>query len=352
MVADKRQVQNRLCAWHKKEGRQDLPWQNPRTPYRVWISEVMLQQTQVSTVIPYFHRFLDHFSDVTKLAKAPLDEVLKLWAGLGFYARARNLHSTAKILHHQYNDQFPEDLQLLQTLPGIGRSTAGAILALGFNHSAPILDGNVKRVLCRLHAVAGWPGEPKILKELWSLTEQYTPQKNIAVYTQAIMDLGALICTPTNPHCGQCPLQSNCLAYETKEPTDYPWPKPSKKLPIRATAMLLLRNNENAILLEKRPPTGIWGGLWSLPECPEKNIKEWCQQNYHSQIGKLEYWPMFRHTFSHFHLDITPVIVPIKKWSPPLMESSSLILQPLTVAAMGHPATRTKLFLKIKTSQV
>lgn len=347
------QFQQALLTWFAEYGRNDLPWQHPRTPYRVWVSEIMLQQTQVNTVVRYFQRFIEHFPALENLATASLDDVLLLWAGLGYYARARNLHRTAQIIHQQYGDIFPKDLTTLKTLPGIGRSTAGAILALGYNQPAPILDGNVKRVLSRLHAVTGLLGDTKTLKHLWSLAEYYTPQSEIADQTQAMMDLGALICTPNQPQCNRCPLQTACQAYASGNPMAFPQSKPAKKIPTRTTNMLLLYNQKGALLLEKRPPTGIWGGLWTLPECAEdQDVRNWCQDHLHCQITRIESWPMFRHTFSHFHLEITPVIAQVKKWLPKVMESSDRVWYNLAgIELKGLPAPIKKILDKFKDQQ-
>ncbi len=292
----------------------------------MWVSEIMLQQTQVTTVIPYFLRFIKQFPDLKTLAKAEIDEVLALWAGLGYYARARNLHRTAKIIAEEYHSQFPQTVDALQKLPGIGRSTAGAILALSSNIRAPILDGNVRRVLTRFHAIAGWPGISAITEQLWEIAEKYTPKQQVAEYTQAMMDLGATVCTRSQPKCDSCPLQSHCQAYASGAPTRYPISKPTKQLPVKTTHMLLLNNQQGEILLIKRPPVGIWGGLWSLPECPlNEDIENWCQKYLFCEINKLITWPSLRHTFSHFHLDIVPIVASISHWAPPLMESDNAV---------------------------
>lgn len=317
--------QQLVLTWFDKHGRKNLPWQHPRTPYRVWLSEIMLQQTQVTTVIPYFEKFIAHFPQIEILAQASLDLVLSLWAGLGYYARARNLHRTAQIVTQHYQGQFPETLAALQQLPGIGRSTAGAILALGFNQAAPILDGNVKRVLARIHALPGWPGIPSVNQAFWSLATQYTPQAQAAAYTQAMMDLGSLVCTRSQPHCKRCPLSAHCLAYAQGQTQAYPTAKPRKTLPIRRMQYLILVNAHQEILLEKRPPIGIWGGLWSLPECsPEVDITVWCQTHYHCHLKMLSPQPPLRHSFTHFHLEILPVICTVQHWNPPLQDNAIL----------------------------
>ncbi len=306
--------QQQVLDWFVKHGRKHLPWQQDITAYRVWISEIMLQQTQVTTVIPYFQRFMTHFPTVQDLAAAPLDAVLHLWTGLGYYARGRNLHKAAQIISAKYQGELPITIAELEQLPGIGRSTAGAILAISQDQATPILDGNVKRLLCRFAGIEGWPGETKVQKQLWQIAEYYMPQTNTAAYTQAMMDLGAMICTRSKPKCTSCPLQNNCLAYQQNRTQELPWPKPAKQLPVKTTQFILLQYN-GQFLLEKRPPVGIWGGLWGFPEYNGKiAIQEWCQKNYHCKIGDIEPLPSFRHTFSHFHLDITPVLVKVTAW--------------------------------------
>ena len=232
-----------------------------------------------------------------------------LWTGLGYYARARNLHKAAQIIHHEHNDKFPEEFDDVLALPGIGRSTAGAILAQALGQRHVILDGNVKRVLARYHAVAGWPGQTAVQRELWSLAEQHTPRQDCAAYTQAMMDLGATVCTRTRTQCGICPLSSDCRAFTMDRVSEYPAPRPRKTLPVRAVCMLLLCDETTAVLLQKRPPSGIWGGLWSFPEFdPQEVTVSWCKQTLGLDACELERWPVMRHTFSHFHLDITPVL--------------------------------------------
>ncbi len=322
-----KQFQQRILAWFNVYGRKDLPWQQTKSPYRIWLSEIMLQQTQVATVIPYFQGFTHAFPTLSSLAAADIEEVLRLWSGLGYYARARNLHRCAQIIEKEYFGEFPQNLMQLQSLPGIGRSTAGAILALAFNKSASILDGNVKRVLTRIHAIPGWTALTSVNKKLWSLTENYTPLNHqVGHYTQAMMDLGALICTRTRPKCIRCPLQIHCLAHKGKNPEAFPTPKPRKKMPSRAIKMLILINAQQEILLEKRPEMGIWGGLWSLPECSfTEDINDFCKQHYHCRAeNPITHTPL-KHTFSHFHLEITPIVMHVKKWQPPLMESGRIV---------------------------
>lgn len=302
----------RLLAWFDQHGRTHLPWQNNPTPYRVWISEIMLQQTQVNTVIPYYQRFIERFSDITILATASLDEVLYYWAGLGYYARARHLHQAAQQICHQYDGELPTDLEKLMKLPGIGRSTAGAILALAHEQCHPILDGNVKRVLCRYYALAGHPSEKGVSDTLWRLAEENTPTQRVAAYTQAIMDLGATICTRRHPHCLLCPFQLDCLAHQQRQEEIYPSQKLRKALPVKTTTFIMLQNDSGEVLLEKRPAKGIWGGLWSFPECAvPTDIPDWCQQHLQWVVSQYHPWPHLRHTFTHFHLDIIPVQVPI-----------------------------------------
>ena len=297
-----------LLPWFEQHGRHDLPWQQDVSPYRVWISEIMLQQTQVKTVIPYFIRFMGHFPGVDALAEASLDKVLHLWTGLGYYARARNMHRAAQVVVRDFAGRFPADLDTLMALPGIGRSTAGAILALSLDQPCPILDGNVKRVLTRFYGIHGWPGDRQVENRLWQLSERETPRRETAAYTQAIMDLGATICSRSRPRCVECPLTSNCYAFRHGEQDRLPTGKIKKPIPVRQAIFALLENEQGEILLEKRPPTGVWGGLWSFPEYKsDKELSAWIKTRCSLVSEELATLPEIRHTFSHFHLDITPV---------------------------------------------
>lgn len=304
------QFNRRILDWFEQHGRHDLPWQQNPSPYRVWVSEIMLQQTQVNTVIPYFERFMERFPGVIELATADIDQVLHLWTGLGYYARARNLHKAAGIIAEDYDGRFPDSVQTLEALPGIGRSTAGAIAALSMDIRAPILDGNVKRVLTRFCAIEGWPERTAIRNQLWELAGQYTPTKQVANYTQAMMDLGATICVRSRPACQRCPLSSHCLARKKGLTGVIPGKKPRKTLPVRATRMHIIRNRDNQVLLQKRPPTGIWGSLYSLPEgAPSSGIPEdELPTGLRLDAGKSRALEPIRHTFSHYHLEIEPVL--------------------------------------------
>ncbi len=294
--------------WYQEHGRKDLPWQINPTPYRVWISEIMLQQTQVRTVIPYYQRFMDAFQDVTTLANAPEDDVLALWSGLGYYARARNLRKTALIIRDDFQGNFPETVEQLMQLPGIGRSTAGAIVSLSLNKTASILDGNVKRVLARTHCVEGWPGHTSTQTQLWAMAEQYTPNTRNKEYNQAMMDLGATICLRSSPNCESCPLAHPCQAKLNNRQREFPHSKPKKNRPEKALSMLMILNQSGEVYLEKRPPTGIWGGLWSLPECPiDETPNAFCQTKLQINAHKLDEWGTFHHDFSHYRLHISPV---------------------------------------------
>ena len=306
-IVQTEEFQAAVLTWFDREGRKNLPWQTEPSPYRVWVSEIMLQQTQVATVIPYFLRFMRRFPGLRALAEAPQDDVLGYWAGLGYYARARNLHKAAQTVMLEYAGELPANVDGLSGLPGIGRSTAGAILSLGLGIRAPILDGNVKRVLSRYAAVEGWPGDPKTARGLWALSEKLTPQTRIADYTQAMMDLGATLCTRGAPECPRCPVQPGCLAFRFAITAELPTPRPKKDIPIRHCWMLVLRDGEGGVFLEKRPPTGIWGGLWSFPQFEtQAELEAWC--NGRGLASRLEALPQRRHTFSHFHLDYTPLL--------------------------------------------
>ena len=297
----------RVLAWYDEHGRKDLPWQLDISPYRVWVSEIMLQQTQVTTVIPYFERFMRRFPTVDVLAEAPLDDVLHHWSGLGYYARARNLHRAAIQVHAEYGGVFPEQVEQLEALPGIGRSTAGAVVSLSMQQWAPILDGNVKRVLARHHAIDGWSGQSAVLKRLWQLAETHTPRDRVNHYNQAMMDLGATLCTRSRPRCDDCPVNASCLAKSQGDWKSYPGKKPRKALPERRVQMLLLRNASGEVLLQQRPPQGIWGGLWGFPELPVSDDPLlWCREQALGEARFVCDLPKRRHTFSHFHLDIEP----------------------------------------------
>ncbi len=320
---------DRLLRWFDANGRKDLPWQKNPTPYRVWISEIMLQQTQVSTVIPYYQRFMDTFPDVHALAAAEQDQVLHLWTGLGYYARARNLHRAAKILVGEHGGEFPLGVERLCELPGIGRSTAGAITALGQGEWAAILDGNVKRVLTRCFAVPGWPEQSAVKRHLWELAESLTPRQAVRDYTQAIMDLGATVCTRSNPRCQACPVNAQCLARQADSIPSYPGRKPARKLPIKATVMHMVEDPNRQVLLEKRPPSGIWGGLWSFPEGDNTDqLPDFLTSQ--PATAQPELWPVLRHTFSHYHLDITPVHRKIRQHPGTVLESGRWLWYPLS----------------------
>ncbi len=301
-----------LLNWFDQHGRSDLPWQTERTAYRVWVSEIMLQQTQVATVIPYYHRFMQRFPNVAVLAAATLDEVLHLWTGLGYYARARNLHKAAVMIVQQHQGSFPTEMDAALALPGIGRSTAGAILALVFAQRYPVLDGNVKRVLSRYHGIAGWHGTRIVTNKLWSYAAQHTPTTAIAKYTQAIMDLGAIVCTYRNPACMSCPLQQDCKAKILMLQHDLPSPKPKTKKPERETIFAIMENNKGEVLLEKRPSSGIWGGLWCFPEIGvAESIANTIKTQYGYKVKTEIEYQSFKHTFTHYRLLIKPIHIKI-----------------------------------------
>ncbi|WP_067868774.1 A/G-specific adenine glycosylase [Neptuniibacter marinus] len=311
--------------WFDQHGRHDLPWQQNKDAYHTWISEIMLQQTQVTTVIPYYQRFIKRFPTVGSLAKAEQDEVLHLWTGLGYYARARNLHKTAQIVANELNGQFPETVLELEALPGIGRSTAGAILSISTGKWAPILDGNVKRVLARFYAIEGWPGTTANQKTLWQYAEQNTPQERVADYTQAMMDLGATLCTRSKPSCLLCPLQQGCKAWELGKTDQLPTPKPKKTLPIKQTYMLILQQHkEDEVLLYQRPPSGLWGGLWSFPQVADLR-DTFNETGLELDQASIQTLAPIRHTFSHFHLDITPVQAQINTPTDCVMEGKPML---------------------------
>jgi A/G-specific adenine glycosylase len=293
-----------LLDWFGHAGRKHLPWQRERSPYRVWISEIMLQQTQVTTVIPYYERFMHRFPTVQALAISPLDEVLHLWTGLGYYARARNLHRAAQQLVSAHDGEFPSGIEAVQALPGIGRSTAAAILALSRDEPHAILDGNVKRVLARYFGIAGFPGEKKIETQLWHHATACTPLQRAADYTQAIMDLGAMVCTRSKPQCTACPLRSHCVAFAQGLQTQLPTPRPKRMRPQRVTYVAVVRDAAGAVLLEQRPAAGIWGGLWVCPQFDDEAARDaWLERQFVTTDTGYEL-PVIEHAFTHFDLQL------------------------------------------------
>lgn len=317
----------RLLTWYDQHGRHNLPWKQPANAYTVWVSEIMLQQTQVATVIPYFERFMQRFPNLQTLAQASQDEVLHLWTGLGYYARGRNLHKAAQQIVEQHGAEFPSRIDDLIALPGIGRSTAGAILAQAMGQRHAILDGNVKRVLCRYHAIEGWPGERSIENRLWELADAHTPQQRVDDYTQAIMDLGATLCRRSKPLCQDCPMQEGCQARQQQRQSELPERKAKKEKPARTTRMLILSNPQGEVLLQQRPPSGLWGGLWTLPQCDDDSLElvEWVATELALKIEHTTTWPDMRHTFSHYHLDITPIVAASLPITNRIMEDSATV---------------------------
>lgn len=300
-----------LLRWFEVAGRKHLPWQQQRTPYRVWISEIMLQQTQVSTVIPYYERFMQHFPDVQALAAAPLDEVLHLWTGLGYYARARNLHKAAQQVANDHHGEFPHTHAEVMALPGIGRSTASAILALSRDERHAILDGNVKRVLTRHYAIDGYPGLRDVEARLWALAEVNTPTNRVADYTQAIMDLGATLCVRAKPRCGDCPVRTSCLALAQQRQSELPAAKPRQQRPQRSAKVLVALDPHGRVLLEQRQAAGLWGGLWVCPQFDdEASMQQWTRQRW--PLLEDPAWqrlPDIDHAFTHFDLCLQPALL-------------------------------------------
>ena len=331
---------SQLLAWYDLHGRKDLPWQQDPSPYHVWLSEIMLQQTQVSTVIPYYQRFTEQYGDLSSLANASIDDVLALWTGLGYYARARNLHKAANIIIEQHNGEMPKDLDDLISLPGIGRSTAGAIMTLAHHQCFAILDGNVKRVLTRYKRISGWPGNKKVENKLWLLAEELLPTQRIAHYIQAQMDLGATVCTRSKPKCNICPLQAGCQAFQHDIPQNYPESKPKKIIPSRKINWLILQDEDGKVLLQQRPNSGIWGGLWSFPEAESlDNITETCLNNFQTNIAAITAAPSFKHVFTHFKLQVYPQLISVKKSNGNISENNTATWYKISDALqLGLPA--------------
>lgn len=307
----------RIVAWQRQHGRHDLPWQNTRDPYRIWLSEIMLQQTQVATVIPYYDRFLQRFPDVAALAAATQEDVMPYWAGLGYYARARNLHRCAQEIARDWNGRFPPAAQAIATLPGIGRSTAAAIAAFAYGERSPILDGNVKRVFTRHFGISGDPARREVERRLWALADaqvEAAPDLDMAAYTQGLMDLGATLCTRGKPACGQCPVAHSCVARREGRQAELPTPKVRKAIPERETGMLVLRH-QGAFLLQQRPEPGIWGGLWSLPEFDVASGPDSASRALGLEPEHRYELAAFAHTFTHYRLHIRPWLVPVRAMS-------------------------------------
>ena len=334
----------RLIRWHKHHGRHDLPWQNTTDPYCVWLSEIMLQQTQVATVIPYYRRFLERLPQLPDLAAAPVAAVMALWSGLGYYARARNLHACAKIVVNQHGGKFPRDPAVIAQLPGIGRSTANSIATICFGARAPILDGNVKRVLSRAFDIEGFPGSSAVEKRLWALAAELMPTRAGSIYNQAQMDLGATVCTRAKPRCEACPLGDLCLARANGRTAELPTAKPRRTIPQREATLLVLRDG-NRVLLETRPPAGIWGGLLSLPEVPDgADAQHWAAQRFACTVIAVSPEPArcvplgtFEHAFSHFRLRIAPLLLHVKP-GPAAMEHGRQWLELAATADAALPA--------------
>jgi len=348
---------DRLLAWYDRYGRKSLPWQRDPTPYRVWVSEVMLQQTQVATVIPYYERFLERFPSVAALAAAPIDEVLHLWTGLGYYARARNLKACAEALIQRHGGEFPAAIEAVTALPGIGRSTAGAILSLARGERHPILDGNAKRVLARVFGIGGDPGSAEVLGRLWAQAEACTPQARPAAYTQAIMDLGATLCARTRPACTVCPMTEQCIAAREGRQAELPGAKARRARPAREAVLLIAETGENgarAVLLERRPAPGIWGGLWSPPQFESESAAlAWCRR----ELGALqsqEFLSPINHGFTHFDLRLNPLrvrCVPLgPNLAPGVREAADRLWYPLRdPPKLGLPQPIARLFERLAT---
>ncbi|HEY7743360.1 MAG TPA: A/G-specific adenine glycosylase [Burkholderiales bacterium] len=331
-----------IVAWQKRQGRHDLPWQGTRDPYAIWVAEIMLQQTQVGTVIPYYLRFLARFPDAAALAAAPLDEVLRLWSGLGYYSRARNLHRAAQEIAGAHGGRFPRRFEAVAALPGVGRSTAAAICVFAFGQRQAILDGNVKRVLARYRGIKGHGGDKKVADALWREAQRRLPRRHLEAYTQGLMDLGAAVCTRSRPQCGVCPVHRGCIAYRRGWTGSVPAPRPRKRLPRKSTLMLaLVRGGE--VLLEKRPPTGIWGGMWCLPEAVRKtDVEAYCLKRFGVHVIEVDELPRIAHGFTHFKLDIRPLRLRVSALVPEAAEPGViwLPLEEARNAAIPAPVKR------------
>ena len=342
MSAGIRPFASRLVAWQREHGRHDLPWQRTRDPYRVWLSEIMLQQTQVAIALPYYERFVTAFPDVRTLAAAPLDEVLRHWSGLGYYRRAHHLHAAAKAVVERHGGEFPRDAEALEELPGIGRSTAAAIAAFAFGACGAILDGNVKRVLARHRGIEGFPGAPRVEQRLWQVADALKPSRDIEAYTQGMMDLGAMVCVRANPRCDACPVSDDCVARRDGRIDELPSPQPRKPVPQRATRLLVIEH-AGQILFERRPHNGVWSGLWSLPELAlDADVDEAMRTRFHAEAFTRDALSPVAHAFTHFTLTMHPERVRIARFADAVREPSAIWLarQDAIGAAVPAPIRR------------
>lgn len=347
------QLQKKLLGWYRQQGRKFLPWKLHQDPYHIWLSEIMLQQTQVKTVIPYFLKFIKVFPNIKKLALANEDEVLHLWTGLGYYQRARNLLRAAKQIAQQHQGIIPNQFNDVIQLPGIGQSTAGAILSMAFNQSIPILDGNVKRVLTRLFGIDAPIDDKKTLDLLWEKAKILTPDSQAKHYTQAIMDLGSLICTRKQPQCSACPWQNHCFAKQFNRTCDIPQKKISRIKPIRRTSWIILKCNQN-IFLQKRLEKNVWQHLWCFPEIHlihpnKKTLNEFCKM-YDLKLLQTKPIPNFRHTFTHYHLDIFPIVIDVIQCSKKTLfkDTHSAWVSLHETPKLGLPQPALKLWMELK----
>ena len=347
----------KLLRWFDQHGRHDLPWQQDINPYRVWVSEIMLQQTQVKTVIPYYQRFMQRYPHVEELANSEQDEVLHYWTGLGYYARARNLHKAAQQIRDEYHGLFPQDFNAVLGLPGIGRSTAGAILSIACGQRHAILDGNVKRVLTRYYAIEGWPGDSKVADKLWQLADELTPARRVADYNQAMMDLGATLCRRGKPDCERCAVANECQAYQQQQVARFPYSKPKKEKPVRNTCFLILVNQSQQILMQQRPANGIWGGLWSFPEREAQinraDFLDQLKHQYDFTAKDTLTRPTIRHTFTHFHLDIEIQLIHGVLKAGKVTEESGQIWQDQPLKQnLGFPAPVKRLLEQLSNEEI
>jgi A/G-specific adenine glycosylase len=344
-----RDFSDRLLDWFDRHGRHDLPWQSDPTPYRVWVSEIMLQQTQVATVIPYFERFIGRFPDPASLADADQDEVLHLWSGLGYYSRARNLHAAARLVRDEHGGRVPESIEEVMALPGVGRSTAGAILALSRGQRHAILDGNVKRVLCRHRGVDGWPGRSATAKALWGHAERFTPFSRVDRYTQAIMDLGATVCRRSRPACDACPVSADCVARCEGRQAELPAPRPKRARPVRNTTMLVVVDPDSRVLLQRRPASGVWAGLWVFPEVEEPaGAVAWLRERLGVATTDGRVLAPVSHGFTHYELRIEPWLARVENAPARVMEEDNLLwYNPESPAKVGTAAVVGRLLKRI-----